>query len=87
MENQTAVHMELDSDEALVLFEFLARELDNDNGVRLKTVTNNDGELWALNSLHCLLEQVLVEPLKSEYATLVSRAQASLVERRGSWPS
>ena len=86
MANQATVHLELDNDEALVLFDYLQREIDDENAVRLKSLTNHDGELWALNGLNCLLERVLAEPFTKKYPALSSQAQESLVERCGPWP-
>jgi len=86
MANQATVRLELDNVEALVLFEFLAREIDDANGKRLKPLTNHDGELWALNGLHCVLERVLSEPFRKDYGKLLSDAKDTMVRRCGSWP-
>ena len=86
MENQATVRLELDNDEALVLFEFLAREVDDANGERLKSLTNHDGELWALNGLHCVLERALSVPFSKDYKKALSDAKECMVQRCGSWP-
>lgn len=83
---QAAVHIELEHDEALVLYDFLQREIDDKHGVRLKSLTNHDSELWALNGLNCLLERLLAEPFRKDYPTLLSQAQESLLERWAPWP-
>ena len=43
------VSIALSADEAIVLFEILAREIDGNNGSRLRPFTSHEGELWALN--------------------------------------
>ena len=86
MTYQATVHIELEHDEALVLHDLLHREIDDKHGVRLKSLTNHDSELWALNGLSCLLERVLAEPFRRDYRTLLSQAQKSLLERCGPWP-
>ena len=86
MSNQATVQLELDKEEALVLFDFLQREIDDRNSVRLKPLAMHDGELWALNGLNSLLERKLAEPFRKDYPALLSKAQESLVERWGSWP-
>jgi len=86
MPDHDTVHLKLDSDEALVLFAFLAREIDAANGARLKPMTNHQAELWALNALQSLLERELTEPFRSDYDSLLSRAQTSLVKKCGDWP-
>lgn len=63
----------LTGDEALVLFEFLARfRFDKE----LKII--DQAEERALWNLHCLLEEKLVDPLKTEYRDLVAQAQNRL---------
>lgn len=86
MENQSSVRLELEADEALLLFEFLAREIENENGWRLEKLTEYDGELWALNALHCLLEQTLVDPFRNDYSARLSQANEAILKRMGSWP-
>ena len=78
--------LELDYGEALVLFDFLLREVDERNGSRLKSAILHDAELWALNGVLGLLEKNLVEHLSADYSKKVSHAQKALVEQRGGWP-
>jgi hypothetical protein len=75
-----------DCDEALVLFEFLTREIDERNGIRLKSATLHDAELWALNLLQGHLERNLVSPFEENYLEQVSQAREALIERCGRWP-
>lgn len=67
------VHLELTSDEALVLFEFLSRF--DDEG----TLTIQDqAEQRALWNLHGLLQKQLVEPFDPNYKALLAAAQDRL---------
>ena len=67
------VRLELTGDEALVLFEFLARY--NDDG----TLTVQDqAEERALWNLHCLFEKQLVELFHPEYNGLLAAARDRL---------
>ncbi len=63
----------LTRDEALVLFDFLARfRFDQE----LKII--DQAEERALWNVHCLLEKELLEPLKEEYRELVTQARDRL---------
>jgi hypothetical protein len=80
------IQFELDNDTLLVLFEFFAKEIDERNGSRLKPITNDESELWAMNRLYGVLERTLHEPFRKDYLALLSLAQKSLSERCGPWP-
>lgn len=80
------VTITLSQDEALVLFDFLQREIDAVNGSRLVPATEHEGELWALNGLNCLLERELAAPFKHDYDQILQQSRASLIQRNGSWP-
>ena len=86
MSDRTGVTLDLDHEEALVLFDFLQREIDVGNGAQLRPAIAHEGELWALNALNCLLEKQLVEPFQPDFASVVVQARAHLVERDGAWP-
>jgi hypothetical protein len=86
MSNQATIQLNLNRDEAIVLFDFLQREIDRRNGTGLKPLVNHESELWALNGLNSLLERELAEPFRKDYPSLLSQAQKTLVERCGSWP-
>ena len=75
--------IELTEDEALVLFEFLARwESDPDQRqLRLDHPAERNA-LWALQG-H--LEKTLVAPLKRDYADLLAAARARVEATGGSW--
>lgn len=68
----------LDDDVALVLFELLASERIESELAELEAPERN--ALWALEGY---LEKVLVQPFSPDYAKLLERARASLVERLG----
>ena len=63
----------LTSDEAVVLFEFLARFR-----FEQKLEVIDQAEERVLWNLHCLLEEKLVEPLKAEYPELIAHARNRL---------
>lgn len=67
------VRLELTRDEALVLFEFLAR-FDDDS----KLTIRDQAEERALWNLHCLLQKQLVELLHPEYKALLAAARDRL---------
>jgi len=86
MTDQSTVSVTLDRDEAVALFAFLAREIDEADAGRLLTLSQHDGELWALNNLHLLLERALTDPFAEDYAAKLATALGALVGRNGPWP-
>lgn len=72
------VTITLEDDEALALFEWLSREVDDRDGARLAPVLVSPGEFWALNAVHCLLEAQVVAPFQADYAEAVRAARARL---------
>jgi hypothetical protein len=87
MADQAPLSVTLDRDEALALFGLLAREIDDADAARLRSLARHDGELWALNGLYLQLERALAEPFAGDYAVRLTDALGALVERRGSWPT
>ena len=77
---------ELDYSEALVLFDFLLRKVDERNGSHLKSAILHDAELWALNGVLGLLERSSVAHLAADYSEQVSHARKAPVAQCGSWP-
>ncbi len=65
-------------DQALVLFESLSRE-DGKSGLP----TEHQAEEKVLWEIEAQLERVLVEPLKPDYAALVSAARERLISEEG----
>jgi hypothetical protein len=68
------IRIELTRDEALVLFEFLSRHLDDS-----VLAVNDAAEQQTLWKLQCLLEKQLVEPLLAEYDQLLQQARARIL--------
>ncbi len=85
MPESSNVNLQLSRDEALVLFEFLQREIDENDANTLKSSIDHEAELWALNGLNCLLERALPEPFASDYLKDLSAARHALVKRYGNW--
>jgi len=83
MNDRSSVSIDLDKDEALVLFDLLAREVDDRDGAALRPAVEHDGELWALNALHTALERTLTGPFDAAYKEHVGSARAALVVRAG----
>jgi hypothetical protein len=75
--------IELTEDEALVLFEMLARsEGDSDERqLRLEHVAERNA-LWAL---HAQLERVLTAPFQRDYDDLLAGARMRVEAAGGSW--
>jgi hypothetical protein len=67
------VRLELTSDEALVLFEFL-RHFDDENTLAIR----DQAEERALWNLHCLLQKQVVEIFDPDYKTLLAMARSRL---------
>jgi hypothetical protein len=72
------VSVDLEPNEALVLFEFLASRKDLAEQLRLDAPERN--VLWALEAA---LERKLVPPFQSNYEAQLSAARKSVVERLG----
>jgi hypothetical protein len=73
-----SVSVDLEPDEALVLFELLASRKDLAERLKLEAPERN--VLWALE---CALERKLVPPFQSDYEAQLSAARKSVVERLG----
>lgn len=71
-ENRHQVTIELTADEALVLFELLARWGDTDD---LAVPLQHQAEQRVLWDILAVLESTLVEPLMPNYAGLVAKAR------------
>ncbi len=70
----------LSSDDALVLFDFLAREIDDIKSKRLACVIEHPAEFWALNGILGDLQRELAEPFRSDYRELVAAARERLMD-------
>jgi hypothetical protein len=74
--------IELSDDEALVLFELLARHGDRaDRLVHLDHPAERNA-LWAVEAQ---LERKLVVPLRPDYADLLAAARARVEDQGGGW--
>lgn len=73
----------LDRDVALVLFEFLARVVDEEEGEPLAEALADDSELHALVSLFADLEDALTEPADENYLRLLQEARARVLKKFG----
>ncbi|WP_029433824.1 hypothetical protein [Blastococcus sp. URHD0036] len=78
------VKIELPSDVALVLFEWVERQADQD-WVQLPDA--HSGELGALGVLAGALESKLVEPFAADYGQLVEAARHRLADQYGIGPN
>ena len=74
------VKIALPSDVALVLFEWIERQAD-DEWAQLSDA--HSGELGALTVLAGALQSKLVEPFKAEYVEIVEAARQRLADRYG----
>jgi hypothetical protein len=73
----------LDRSVALVLFDFLSRTADEEEGAPLNEALQHKAELPALWATLAALEEVLPEPMAPDYGTKVKAARADLVKRLG----
>ena len=67
------VNLELSSDEALVLFEFLSRFVDKE-----QLEISDQSEKRVLWDLQATLEKKLVEPFRADYNDILEKAQSRL---------
>jgi hypothetical protein len=76
----------LDRSVALVLFDFLARATDEEEGEFLADALLHKAELPALWATLAALESVLPEPFAPNYGALVKAARAEVVKKLGAAP-
>lgn len=77
------VTLTLDRPVALVLFDFLARAADEEEGEFLADALQHKAELPALWATLAALEGVLTEPFAANYTELVKKARAAVIARYG----
>jgi hypothetical protein len=75
--------MVLDRSVALVLFDFLARTTDEEDGEPLREALAHPAELPALWATLATLEEVLVEPFAADYGKKVRAARNNVTARLG----
>jgi hypothetical protein len=73
----------LDRSVALVLFDFLSRTTDEEDGEPLNEALQHKAELPALWAMLAALESVLTEPFANDYRALLKTAQKDVITRLG----
>jgi hypothetical protein len=68
---------------ALVLFDFLSRTTDEEDGEPLREALQHPAELPALWATLAALESVLAEPFASDYAAMLETARKAVIARSG----
>jgi hypothetical protein len=70
----------LTADDALVLLELLAHEIDDRNSLQLAGMIDHPAEFWALNGVLCDLQGTLTEPFRADYGLRVDAARERIME-------
>jgi hypothetical protein len=83
MSASTGVTIALDRSVALVLFDFLSRTTDEEDGEPLNEALQHKAELPALWATLSALEDVLTEPVAADYGARVKAARADVVAKLG----
>ena len=83
MSASTGVTIALDRSVALVLFDFLSRTTDEEDGAPLNEALQHKAELPALWATLSALEDVLTEPAAADYGARVKAARADVVAKLG----
>jgi hypothetical protein len=83
MSASTGVTIMLDRSVALVLFDFLSRTTDEEDGEPLNEALQHKAELPALWATLSALEDVLTEPLAADYGARVKAARADVAAKLG----
>ena len=73
----------LDRSVALVLFDFLSRTADEEDGEPLNEALQHKAELPALWATLAALEEVLTEPMAADYGAKVKAARADVITKLG----
>jgi hypothetical protein len=77
------VAITLDRSIALVLFDFLSRTADEEEGAPLNDALQHKAELPALWATLAALEEVLSEPMAADYNKHVKAARADVIAKLG----
>lgn len=77
------VTLTLDHSVALVLFDFLSRTTDEEDGEPLNGALQHKAELPALWATLSALEDVLTEPVAADYGARVKAARVDVVAKLG----
>jgi hypothetical protein len=73
----------LDRSVALVLFDFLSRTTDEEDGEPLNEALQHKAELPALWAMLAALERALAEPFAENYGALLKAARADVITKLG----
>ena len=74
------VRIELRYHEALVLFDFLSREVDDNQGRRLAAIFDHPAEFWTLNAVQIALEPALSAPFAEDYSKRLAEARDKVMD-------
>jgi hypothetical protein len=77
------ITISLDRSVALVLFDFLARAADEEEGEFLAAALQHKAELPALWATLASLENALTEPFAADYGAKVKMARAAVIAKLG----
>ncbi|MCS0493695.1 hypothetical protein NVS89_01200 [Ancylobacter sp. MQZ15Z-1] len=77
------VTLVIDRSVAVVLFEFLSRNVDDADGETLADFVEDEAEIPALWALLAGLESVLTEPMAEDYERRVIAAREAVIRRFG----
>jgi hypothetical protein len=80
------VTLTISRDEAVVLHEWLARVVDDENAEGIEDTLEDDAEVWALDTVLILLEQALEEPLDDNFEKILKGARKRIRDANGPWP-
>ena len=83
MDNPEETTIKLDRSVALVLFDFLSRTTDEEDGEPLNGALQHKAELPALWATLAALEEVLTEPFAADYSARVKAARAEVIKKLG----
>ena len=72
--------IQLSDHEALVLFDLLSREIDDNKGRRLAAIFDHPAEFWTLNAVQVALESALWAPFAEEYPKLLAEARDRVMD-------
>jgi len=83
VDNPEETTIKLDRSVALVLFDFLSRTTDEEDGEPLNEALQHKAELPALWATLAALEEVLTEPFAADYSARVKAARAEVIKKLG----
>ena len=83
MPRSDQVQLTLDRSVALVLFDFLARTADEEDGELLAEALQHKAELPALWATLAALETALPEPFAADYSAQIKAARAAVIATLG----